>query len=106
MVVVFFPIFSLIDKSFESSKDLTDMTCFSESIMEDLRSDKATSLEFLEKLQIEKNLEYPYIKNDKYISDVFMLEATDNLWNIDILVRKKDDKGGERDVKIKATIPR
>lgn len=106
MVVVFFPTFSLIDKSFEKSKDITEMTYFSESIMEELRSRKELSLEFLEKLETEIELEYPHIKNDKYVSKVVLLDSPTNLWNIDIFVSRKDGKGGKEYVEIKATIPK
>lgn len=106
IIVILFPTFSLIDKSFEISKEITDSSYFIESIMEDLRSKNSNALEFLEELQVSKELEYPYLKDERYISNVKLLDSPANLWNLDIIVRKKDNKGGREYVEIKATIPK
>lgn len=106
IVVVSFPVLTLINKSFETSQNITEMTYLAESTMENLRKKDEKSIKFLEELERSKELEYLDLDNDKYISHIELVEEEPNLWNLIISISKRDSEGGKEYVEIKASIPK
>lgn len=106
IVVVSFPMLTLINKSFEKTKEITDMSYLAESTVENLRAKDGQALNFLKELENTSRLEYESKDNEKYISSVHLENPHPKLWNIKISIRKKDIKDGGPYVEIKASIPK
>lgn len=106
IVVTFFPIYASIDRSFKRSEEITEMTYLAETVIETLRSQKDSSLEFLEELGKARELNYENLEKEDYVSIVSLLNSTPHLWEIDIIVRKKSEEGGNDYVQIEAAIPK
>lgn len=104
IVVVLFPILSLTQKNFTFHKKIAQMSYISESTIEKLSLKDNKSLEFLEKLEVSGELEYPYLDNLDYRSIVKLMSDNYYLWEINVTV--KEIKGGESNVQLSATIPK
>lgn len=104
IVVVVFPVLSLIRKNFTVHKKMSQMSHISESTIERLSLKDDKSLEFLEQLEISGELEYPYLDDLDYRSIVKLMSDNYYLWEINVTV--KEIKGGESNVQLSATIPK
>lgn len=102
IVMVLFPIYTLTQKGFTHHKSMTQMSYISESIIESLIVKDEQALEFLDKLEAAKELEYPYLEDNNYISTVRLLRDNSYLWDLSIIV--SESKGGEANVQLEATI--
>lgn len=106
MVVVLFPTLTLIGKSFEKSKEMTELVYIAESTVESLKSKNEGSVKFLKDLEGVKDLEACFLEDEKYISRVKLLDIHPDLWYLSIMANKKDSEGGRSYVEIQATIPK
>ena len=108
IVVVSFPILNLINKSFVSSKETTEMIYLAESTIETLKSKDERSIKFLSDLEAsyESGPEALFLEDDSFISKVVLVEKDPKLWKLCIRVNKKANEGGNEYVEIKAKIPK
>lgn len=106
VVVVSFPTMTLTNKSFEKSKEITDMSYLAETTIENLRAKDEEALKFLKELENTIKSEYLCPGNEKYISHVELLDGHPNLWNLKVSISKKDLKGGEAYVEVQTSIPK
>ncbi|MGO1470376.1 MAG: hypothetical protein ACTHW2_10180 [Tissierella sp.] len=106
IVVVSFPTLSLISKSFEKSKEMTELIYVAESTIESLKFRDEKSIKFLKDLEKTDDLEALFLEEENYISRVKLLNIHPDLWYLSISANKKDSEGGGAYVEIKVTIPK
>ena len=102
VVMTLFPIYSLTEKGFRQHKETTQMSYISETTIETLMTKNSEALDFLERLDTESELIYPYLDDKDYVSTVRLIDTNEYLW--DLLIIVKESKGGEANVELKATI--
>lgn len=102
IMMTLLPIYSLTEKGFNQHKKTTQMSYASEVTIESLILKDEQALEFLEKLEKSKELVYPYLEDENYISTVKLIDNNIYLW--DLIIITKESKGGEANVQLKATI--
>lgn len=102
ITMVLFPIYSLTEKGYTYHKKITQMSYISEEVIETLKLKDEQSLNFLEKLEVAKELKYPYLEGEEYQSIVRLVESNTYIW--DLLIIVKESEGGEANVHLKAAI--
>lgn len=106
IVVVSFPILNLINKSFVTSKTTTEMIYLAESTIETLKSKDEKSIKFLKQLEETIEANALFLEDEKFISQVSIIDKHPDIWNLCVRVNKKCSEGGREYVEIRAKIPR
>ena len=106
--IVSLNVLSLSSIYYQKAEENIEIDYIAEMIIENLKSKDEITKDFLNKLSMETELEYPMTEEhvDKYICKILLLEENPHLWCFKLKVYRNSDKGRISYEEFKTSIPK